>query len=68
VAHKPWRDTEAEAALNGKSATKENFQKAAEAIVSGAKGYGHNSFKIELAKRAVVRALTQAAEMGRQSR
>jgi xanthine dehydrogenase YagS FAD-binding subunit len=68
VAHKPWRDAEAEAALNGKSATKENFQKAAEAIVSGAKGYGHNSFKIELAKRAVVRALTQAAEMGRQSR
>ena len=68
VAHKPWRDLQAEAMLNGKSATQENFQKAAEAIVSGAKGYGHNSFKIELAKRAVVRALTQAAEMGRQSR
>jgi xanthine dehydrogenase YagS FAD-binding subunit len=67
VAHKPWRDLQAEAMLNGKSATKENFQKAAEAIVRGAKGYGHNSFKIELAKRAVVRALTQAAEMGSQA-
>ncbi len=62
VAHKPWRDTEAEAMLSGKSATKENFQKAAEAIIRDAKGFGHNTFKIELAKRAVVRALKQAAE------
>ncbi|HKE05446.1 MAG TPA: xanthine dehydrogenase family protein subunit M [Blastocatellia bacterium] len=65
VAHKPWRDTEAEAMLNGKDAAKENFQKAAEAIVRDAKGFGYNNFKIELAKRAVVRALRQAAEMGK---
>ncbi len=64
VAHKPWRDVKAEAALNGKEATRENFQKAAEAIVRDAKGYGHNDFKIELAKRAVVRALRQASAMG----
>jgi xanthine dehydrogenase YagS FAD-binding subunit len=63
VAHKPWRDAEAEAMLNGKDGTRENFQRAAEAIVRDAKGFGYNTFKIELAKRAVVRALRQAAEM-----
>jgi xanthine dehydrogenase YagS FAD-binding subunit len=63
VAHKPWRRIEAERLLKNKSATKENFQKAAEEILSGAKGFGANSFKIELAKRAVVRALRQAVEM-----
>lgn len=63
VAHKPWRNTEAEAMLNGKSATKENFQKCAEAILRDATGFGSNTFKIELAKRAMIRALKQATEM-----
>ncbi len=61
VAHKPWRNAEAESTLNGKPATKENFQKFAEAITRDAQGFGHNTFKIELAKRAVIRALAQAA-------
>jgi xanthine dehydrogenase YagS FAD-binding subunit len=64
VAHKPWRDTEAEATLIGKEALKENFQKIAEAILRGAKGFGHNDFKIELAKRAIVRAFRHASGMG----
>ena len=63
VAHKPWRNTEAEAMLQGKSATQENFLAVAEAITRDAKGFGHNTFKIELAKRAIVRALKQASEM-----
>jgi xanthine dehydrogenase YagS FAD-binding subunit len=63
VAHKPWRDPEAEALMNGKSATKENFHEAAAALVRGARGFGSNDFKIELAKRAVVRALRQAAAL-----
>jgi len=63
VAHKPWRNLEAEAMLNGKSATQENFQAVAEAMVRDAQGFGHNTFKIELAKRAIVRALKQAAAM-----
>ncbi len=63
VAHKPWRKPEAEALLQGQAATKENFQKAAESLLSGAQGYGYNNFKIELAKRVVVRALRQATEM-----
>ncbi|MCP9494693.1 MAG: xanthine dehydrogenase family protein subunit M [Pyrinomonadaceae bacterium MAG19_C2-C3] len=61
VAHKPWRNAEAEAMLNNQSATSENFQKVAEAIIRDAKGFGHNTFKIGLAKRAIVRALAQAA-------
>jgi xanthine dehydrogenase YagS FAD-binding subunit len=66
VAHKPWRDTEAESFLNGKSATTDNFQVVAEAIMRNARGYVHNTFKIELAKRAVVRALRHAARMEKQ--
>ena len=62
VAHKPWRDVEAEAMLVGKAATAENFQPVGEFIVRDAKGFGFNTFKIELAKRAVVRALQQAVE------
>lgn len=65
VAHKPWRRKEAEALLNGKPAATANFQKAADALLEGAQGFGHNDFKIELAKRAVVRALTQAARLER---
>ncbi|WP_299990839.1 xanthine dehydrogenase family protein subunit M [uncultured Pontibacter sp.] len=60
VAHKPWRKPEAEAMLQGQQATRENFRKVAEAYLEGAKGYGDNDFKIELAKRAIVRALEQA--------
>jgi xanthine dehydrogenase YagS FAD-binding subunit len=48
VAHKPWRDPQAEATLRGKEATRENFRAAAEALLKGAKGFGHNDFKIEL--------------------
>lgn len=67
VAHKPWRNPEAEAILSGQNATKENFQKTADAILHDAKGFGHNNFKIELAKRAIVRALTQATQMEQKS-
>jgi xanthine dehydrogenase YagS FAD-binding subunit len=60
VAHKPWRDRQAEALLQGKDATRDNFRPVAEALLRDAKGFGHNTFKIELARRAIVRALTQA--------
>jgi xanthine dehydrogenase YagS FAD-binding subunit len=61
VAHKPWRDPAVEDLLKGQPATEDTFRKAAAAMVQDAKGYGHNTFKIELAKRAIVRALKQAA-------
>jgi len=63
VAHKPWRKSEVEAMLIGKPATKASFLPVADALVEGARGYGHNTFKIELAKRAIVRALGQAAKL-----
>ncbi|GGG62274.1 FAD binding domain-containing protein [Hymenobacter glacieicola] len=62
VAHKPWRDQEAENLLKGQPATPETFARAAAKVVESAQGYGSNNFKIELARRAIVRALKQAAE------
>ena len=64
VAHKPWRAQKAEAALVGQAAGEKTFRAAAEAELAPAKGYKHNSFKIELAKRAIVRALRTVAATG----
>ena len=61
VALKPWRQIEAESVLKGKPATRDSFTQAAEILLRGAKGYEHNQFKIELAKQAIVRALTVAS-------
>ncbi len=61
VAHKPWRDASAEAALRGKAATRATFTHAADLLLRDAKGFAHNAFKIDLARRVIVRALTQAA-------
>ncbi|MDQ3198662.1 MAG: xanthine dehydrogenase family protein subunit M [Verrucomicrobiota bacterium] len=61
VAHKPWRATKTEQALIGQKANPETFRAAAEAELAAAKGYKYNSFKIELAKRAITQALTTVA-------
>jgi xanthine dehydrogenase YagS FAD-binding subunit len=61
VAHKPWRDPEAEAALKGQPANADTFARAADIVLREAKGFGHNTFKIDLARRTMIRALTQAA-------
>ena len=61
VAHKPWRDPEAEAVLYGQPANAATFERAASVLLRDAKGYGHNTFKIDLARRCIVRSLTQAA-------
>jgi xanthine dehydrogenase YagS FAD-binding subunit len=61
VAHKPWRDTSAEAALRGQTANLATFTHAADLLLHDAKGFAHNAFKIELARRVIVRALMQAA-------
>ena len=62
VAHKPWRSTNAEKSLAGAAPSAETFKKVADNALSGAKGYEHNAFKIELAKQSIVRALTIAAQ------
>ncbi len=60
VALKPWRSAEAEAALKGQPATVASFRRAAEVAMADAKPSGDNSYKIELARRIAVRALTLA--------
>jgi xanthine dehydrogenase YagS FAD-binding subunit len=63
VAHKPWRSTDAEAALAGKTASEESFRRAADLALRDAKPLAHNAYKVELAKRAVVRALMRASRL-----
>lgn len=61
VAHKPWRDKDAEGLLIGKPPERQHFEDVAAFILRDAKGQGGNDFKIPLARRAIVRALEQAA-------
>ena len=60
VGTRPWRSPEAEAALVGKRADAANFRSAAEAAMRDAKPQTENRFKIELAKRCLIHALTIA--------
>lgn len=62
VAHKPWRALEAEKILTGAPATVATFQQAAEVAMRSARAFEHNRFKIEMGKRAIVRALSIVAE------
>jgi xanthine dehydrogenase YagS FAD-binding subunit len=61
VAPVPWRSREAEAALTGQPAGGPTFATAARAATAGMRGYGQNDFKIELARRAIERALHTTA-------
>ena len=61
VAMKPWRVREAELILVGGRADASLFHRAAETAVAQAKPSGDNAFKIELARRIIVRALALAA-------
>jgi xanthine dehydrogenase YagS FAD-binding subunit len=61
VAHKPWRDLQAEASLVGQRPTTEAFAAMAEMVMRDARGHGGNDFKIPLARRAIVRALERAS-------
>jgi xanthine dehydrogenase YagS FAD-binding subunit len=60
VATKPWRSPAAEALLVGKRAARPSFQAAAEAALAQAKSHRENAFKVELARRTLVRALEGA--------
>jgi xanthine dehydrogenase YagS FAD-binding subunit len=61
VAHRPWRNALAEAELRGQPARPAAFTQAADVMLRDAKGFEHNSFKTDLARRCIVRALSQAA-------
>lgn len=62
VGTKPWRVVAAENALVGQAASEQTFRAAAEIALQGAVPRKHNAFKVEMAKRAVVQALTKLAE------
>lgn len=59
VATRPWRAREAERLLVGKAAAPALFRQAAEAALAAAKTRPDNAFKVELAKRTIVRALEE---------
>lgn len=61
VAHKPWRNEDAETALRGQAPERAVFERAADILLQDAKPHRHNAFKPRLARRAIVRTLTQAA-------
>jgi xanthine dehydrogenase YagS FAD-binding subunit len=60
VGTKPWRSREAEAALMGKRADAATFRNAAEVALAAAKPRTDNAFKVELAKRCLVRTMKLA--------
>ncbi len=62
VGTKPWRSMEAERVLQGQAASEANFRSAADAALQGAKPLHDNAFKVELAKRTLVRALQTATQ------
>ncbi len=60
IATRPWRASEAEQMLVGKTLDEMTARQAADAALKGAKGRENNAFKIPLAKETIVRALLQA--------
>jgi xanthine dehydrogenase YagS FAD-binding subunit len=62
VGTKPWRSIEAEKVLEGATVTAESFKKAAMEALKDAKPQSENGFKVELAQRCLVRALTMATK------
>ncbi len=67
VAHKPWRVPSAESLLTRRAAEEDTFRAFADALLNGAIGQGGNDFKIELARKVIIRACAQAAAATPQS-
>jgi xanthine dehydrogenase YagS FAD-binding subunit len=64
VAPRPWRSTTAEALLVGKTITEDLAKSAGDVAVLGARALSKNSYKIQLARVAVKRAILQAVQGG----
>lgn len=63
VATKPWRALEAEKTLRGMKTSVEAFRAAADAEMKAAVPQKDNAFKVELCKRVIVQALTEAGAL-----
>jgi xanthine dehydrogenase YagS FAD-binding subunit len=60
LSYKPWRSADAEATLSDATLTRASYDAAGTAALKNARGYGHNDFKIPLARRTLRAALAQA--------
>jgi xanthine dehydrogenase YagS FAD-binding subunit len=60
LAHRPWRVEAAESALTGAPAGRRAVDTAADVLLQGARGYGHNDFKISLTRRLLAGVLSEA--------
>ena len=61
VAHKPWRVPEAEILIKGVSPDHAAFDMVADRLLQGAHAYRYNQYKLTLARKTVIRALSLAA-------
>jgi xanthine dehydrogenase YagS FAD-binding subunit len=61
LAPKPWRVAQAEERLVGAPAREETFAAVASDVLSGARGFGGNDFKIPLTRRTLRAVLTEAS-------
>lgn len=59
LAHMPWRDGAVEEVLVGQAPSDALFAAAADTLLRGARGYGHNDFKIPLARRVLIATLKE---------
>jgi xanthine dehydrogenase YagS FAD-binding subunit len=60
LSYKPWRSQEAEGALADSTLTRASYDAAGTAALKDARGYGHNDFKILLARRTLRATLVEA--------
>ena len=60
LAHQPWRVTAAETALTNTALTDARADAAADTVLAGARGFGHNDFKIPLLRRTLRAVLMDA--------
>jgi xanthine dehydrogenase YagS FAD-binding subunit len=60
LSYKPWRSAAAEATLAGATLTRQSYDAAGAAALRNARGYGHNEFKIPLARRTLRATLAEA--------
>src|SRR3984957_705166 len=60
LSYKPWRSADAEGALSGAALGRASYDAAGTAALKNAHGYGHNDFKIPLARRTLRAALAEA--------
>lgn len=60
LAHQPWRVTRAETVLTNATANERSANAAADVVLSGARGFGHNDFKISLVRRTLRAVITES--------